>query len=32
MVAHRYSIPYGLEVFDLLREGRGVKALIIPAD
>jgi len=32
MVTHRYSIPHGLEAFDLLRERRGVKALIIPSD
>jgi threonine dehydrogenase-like Zn-dependent dehydrogenase len=32
MVTHRYSISHGLEAFDLLRERRGVKALIIPSD
>jgi threonine dehydrogenase-like Zn-dependent dehydrogenase len=32
MVTHRYAISRGLEAFDLLRERRGVKALIIPAD
>ena len=32
MVTHRYSISHGLEAFDLLRERRGVKALIIPND
>jgi threonine dehydrogenase-like Zn-dependent dehydrogenase len=30
MVTHRYNISRGLEAFDLLRERRGVKALIIP--
>jgi threonine 3-dehydrogenase len=32
MVTHRYPISHGLEAFDLLRERRGVKALIIPAE
>jgi threonine 3-dehydrogenase len=32
MVTHRYPISHGLEAFDLLRERRGVKALIIPSD
>ena len=32
MVTHRYSISRGLEAFDLLRERRGVKALIIPSE
>jgi threonine dehydrogenase-like Zn-dependent dehydrogenase len=30
MITHRYDIAHGLEAFDLLRERRGVKALIIP--
>ena len=30
MVTHRYPISHGLEAFGLLRERRGVKALIIP--
>jgi threonine dehydrogenase-like Zn-dependent dehydrogenase len=30
MVTHRYKISHGLEAFELLREKRGVKALIMP--
>ncbi len=30
MITHRYGISRGLEAFTLLRERRGVKALIIP--
>jgi threonine dehydrogenase-like Zn-dependent dehydrogenase len=30
MITHRYGLSNGLEAFTLLRERRGVKALIIP--
>lgn len=32
MVTHRFQLSRGLEAFDLLRQRRGVKALIIPAE
>ena len=31
-MTHRYSISHGVEAFELLRERKGVKALIIPSD
>jgi hypothetical protein len=30
MVTHRYDLARGIDAFELLRERKGVKALILP--
>jgi threonine dehydrogenase-like Zn-dependent dehydrogenase len=30
MVTHRYELARGIDAFELLRERKGVKALILP--